>query len=211
MNWLNNLKQKIENSQTEAIKRQEEARMERIKVKCPFCKAQIPANATRCSHCAADLSSKETQANIESQIKADRKKIITGFVALAIFVIFFIILIASISTNAPKSTNQSVTSVQVGQDGFLRSNGDSDGITFLATTPEAFDELMKTIRAKDTAGLLEMAAYGRAFGVTNGTKVKVIDSAIGRRRVRIMQGVKPIDSDKVGLAGWVPMEWVKSQ
>lgn len=211
MNWLKNLSQKIKDNQAESIKRQEEARLESVKVKCPFCKEQVPANAMRCSHCTADLSSKETRVNIEDQMKTDKKKVITGLIALAVFSIFLIIFIYGMATNMPKSTNQSVTSVQVGQDGFLRSSNDPDGITFLATTPEAFNELIKTIQAKDTVGLLAMAAYGKAFGVTNGSFVKVIDTAFGRRRVRILLGVKPVDQDKIGRSGWVPSEWVKSQ
>jgi len=103
------------------------------------------------------------------------------------------------------------TSLSIGDEGFLKVGDDPNNIVFIATDLDAFDELMKIIRAKDAYGLLELGMQGRAFGVTNGTKVKIIDTAIGKRRVRIIQGVKPIDEDKVGLSGWIPKEWVVPQ
>jgi|GEM_PF-2268835 len=103
------------------------------------------------------------------------------------------------------------TSLSIGDEGFLKVGDDPNNIVFIATDLDAFDELMKIIRAKDAYGLLELGMQGKAFGVTNGTKVKIIDTAMGKRRVRIIQGVKPIDEDKVGLSGWIPKEWVVPQ
>src|SRR3989338_11123437 len=66
---------------------------ENIKIKCPFCKDKIPSNATRCSHCTADLSGKEAQDNIEKQLKRRKKNIIVGLSFFG-FLIFLVVIVA---------------------------------------------------------------------------------------------------------------------
>lgn len=111
------------------------------------------------------------------------------------------------SATAPQPASPS--SAGPGAEGVVRSSSDSSGIVFIATTPEAFDEMTKALIAQDAYGMLQLAAEGKVFGVTNGTRVKVIDIGFTKKRVRILQGVTPVDQDKVGLAGWVPYEWAK--
>lgn len=211
MEWLKNLNQKMRETRDNRKKVAEEARLERIKVKCPFCKDLIPSNATKCSHCTADLTGKEAREKIEGQIKQQRKILIIGTsVVCGIFLIIFISVVASISSN-PQQAAKTQSTIGIGDDGVLRSSDDSSGIVFLATTLEALTELTKTIIAKDAVGLLQLSIEGKAFGVGNGSQVKVIDSEVGTRRVRITQGVNPVDQDKIGRSGWVPSEWVKAQ
>ena len=78
----------------------------------------------------------------------------------------------------------------------------------LATDKPSFDELTKALTANDSMGVLQLAAAGKVFGVSSGSRVLVIDRDTFTRKVRILAGVKDIDTDKVGLAGWVPFEWV---
>ncbi len=208
MNWLKNLNQKLTEAREGRKKVAEDSRRERIKVKCPLCKDVIPSNATKCSHCTADLTGKDARENIEGQIKQQKRDLMIGVILVCgIFLVIFIGLVV-VDSNTQQPT-QSPQSVGIGDDGVLRSSDDPSGIVFLATTPDALVELTKTIIAKDAVGLLQLSIEGIAFGVTNGTRIKVIDSEVGTRRVRIIQGVNPVDQDKVGRSGWVPREWVK--
>ena len=184
----------------------------KYKVKCPFCKAGIPADALKCSHCTADLTEQKSQMEIERQIREIKKRGIVVGVISVILVISFFGLIGWISLSTPATpSQQQITKLQIGDEGFLKVGDDPNQVVFLATDLDAFNELLKIIRAKDEYGLLTLGLQGRAFGVTNGTKVKIIDTGLGKRRVRIIQGIKPIDEDKVGLSGWIPKEWVVSQ
>lgn len=187
--------------------------LEKIKVKCPLCKDLIPANALRCSHCAGDLTDASVKAKIDEQVAASQKH---SKVFVAILLIFIFWMIISVSSNSSTPHNYSSSSAQApthktlgtGEQGVLRMGSDPTQIVLLATTETAFDTLTKTLMANDTTGILELSSQGAIFGVTNGSKVLVIDRSYGKRKVRIIEGVRPIDTDKVGLSGWVPMEWV---
>lgn len=101
--------------------------------------------------------------------------------------------------------------IEIGQEGFLRLGGNStkpDDVVLLASSKDEFSQLSKAAIAKDTMGILELKGV---FGVSSGTKVLVIESGVGIRKVRILSGVRAVDNDKIGLAGWVPMEFVVSK
>jgi hypothetical protein len=73
----------------------------------------------------------------------------------------------------------------------------------------ASDELIKSALASDTRGLETMVTQGRAFIVSSGTRVLVIDRdcagmmyTYSRTRVRILSG--PFED----ASGWVPSEFV---
>lgn len=99
------------------------------------------------------------------------------------------------------------TKAAIGDTAFLRLEGISDPeqVICLGSTEEEFSQVGKSLLAKDFIGLLEIPG---AFCVSNGTKVQVIDSAYGVRKVRILEGVREVDSDKVYRSGWTAMEWV---
>ena len=189
--------------------------LEKIKVKCPLCKDLIPANALRCSHCAGDLTEAGVKAKIDEQVVASQKKSKVLGAILLIFIFWMIISISS-SDSTPAGSSSSSTpppaptqnTLGTGEQGVLRMGSDPTQIVLLATTESSFDELSKTLMANDTIGVLELGSEGKVFGVTNGTKVLVIDRSFGKRKVRITEGVRAVDTDKVGLSGWVPMEWV---
>ena len=93
------------------------------------------------------------------------------------------------------------TTVGIGDDGALRMN--AEGPLLLAVDPAAFDELVKSSRAHDAIGIAELMAARRVFECAQGARVRVIDRGMYRRKVRIMSGPQS------GLAGWVPVEWVR--
>jgi hypothetical protein len=180
----------------------------KYQVKCPFCKSKISADALKCPHCTADLTGKEIQSEIEKQILEIKKN--TTIAVIFILLISFFVLFISL-TSSPLTSQQQITELKIGDEGFLKVGNDPNQVVFLATDLDTFDKLLKVIQAKDEYALLNFALQGKVFGVTNGTKVKIIDKSFGKRKVRIIQGVKPVDEDKVGLSGWVPVEWVVSQ
>ncbi len=117
-------------------------------------------------------------------------------------------------SNIPSNTNNSTAnnSLKIGDKGYLRlpNIGDPTQVIFFAVNKDSYDQLSKSLIAKDTYGILELAQKGIVFGVSNGTEIQVIDSDMFIRKVRIIKGVRPVDDDKVGLSGWVPAEWVVS-
>ena len=75
----------------------------KYKVKCPFCKAGIPADALKCSHCTADLTEYKSQMDIERQIREIKKRGIAFAIIIGLFVIFFIWMLSSSTPSTPSS------------------------------------------------------------------------------------------------------------
>jgi hypothetical protein len=102
------------------------------------------------------------------------------------------------SGKAPNSTK-----VPIGKEGLL--SGTSGTITPVGTSETALQQFLKSHRAKDKHGIVQMMASGSVFMVDNGTKVLVIDygESLGMRKIRILEGTRE------GRAGYVPYEWVK--
>lgn len=111
---------------------------------------------------------------------------------------------------APASTPNATNDVKVGQEGYLRlpGNDDQTQVICLGETKEDFNEINKSLVAKDFMGIINNSG---AFCVHNGSKVLVIDKDFPARKVRVLKGTKPVDQDKVGLAGYVNYEWVLAQ
>lgn len=135
---------------------------------------------------------------------------------LIVVILFFIIGTSMTDSSAPKnevaSTPPATTSdnLTVGQEGYIRlpNNPDPTQIICLGTTKGDADKIGDALLAKDYMGLLEIPG---AFCVHNGTKALLIEKSFPLRRVRITEAYQKIDQDKVGLAGWLPMEWVVSK
>lgn len=140
-------------------------------------------------------------------------KIILGS-TLALIILFMILAAVAVPSDFSTPTNsQQSTSPQelrtIGAEGFLRLSNidDPEQVIFLTPTQELWDEVGKVFLSKDAYGMLELSQKG-VFGISNGTKVLVIDRSFTLTKVRILKGVRPIDEDKIGLAGWTPKEWV---
>jgi hypothetical protein len=85
------------------------------------------------------------------------------------------------------------------------------------STPQAFDELMKWTVRGDNAEVKRTMARTRSIAVNGGMKVKILDLAFGKRKVRVLtndageallkdeQGVFPADP-RIGRECWVVAE-----
>ncbi|KKQ26941.1 MAG: hypothetical protein US42_C0018G0015 [Candidatus Magasanikbacteria bacterium GW2011_GWC2_37_14] len=176
--------------------------------KCRHCQGIVDIKAKKCQHCSSDLRN--------------------WFIRHKIISIILIIILYAIGSQSLSDTNkarqaaklnndgsttstsaevQNDNNLQVGQDSYLRLPNISDPgqKICLGTTTDDADKITKAMLANDFLGLLEIPG---AFCVSNGTKVKLIEKDFPLRRVRIVEGVNKIDSDKVGLSGWVPLEFV---
>jgi cell division protein FtsX len=176
------------------------------------------------------VDEEKVRAEARQKYEKPKKKHQKGLWITFIILVLAIIGMASMSgsKNSSNSSSQQSTTIQntntreeatqnqntsqwlsIGEEGILKT-GDVDPI-FLATDEESFDLLSKALLANDTAGVIELAGQNKVFGVSSGSKVKVVDQKTFIRKVRVLEGVKSVDSDKVGQAGWVPVEWVVKQ
>ncbi len=132
---------------------------------------------------------------------------------LIVVFLFFIIGTGMADPSTPKNevANTSSTTASdnliVGQEGYIRlpNNPDTTQIICLGKTKSDADKIGEVLLAKDYMGLLEIPG---AFCVHNGTKALLIEKSFPLRRVRITEAYQKVDQDKVGQAGWLPLEWV---
>ena len=105
------------------------------------------------------------------------------------------------TTTQPVQTTTESTpeKVSVGEEGYVNVPSPK---AIIALTESDFNELSKIYLANDMTGVYEFLVSGKGFAVPNGTKVLVIDSAVGSHKVRILEG------DSIGQAGWIVMEWI---
>ena len=73
----------------------------------------------------------------------------------------------------------------------------------LGITKESADAVGKALLSKDMVGISNLLQAGTAIMINDCTKVKVIDTAVGYKQVRILEG------DEINKAGWIPSEWLK--
>jgi len=100
-----------------------------------------------------------------------------------------------------------INDMQVGDDGFLRIPDVSDPkqVICLGATKDEAGQITSALLIKDYIGILELPG---AFCVGNGSKIKLLEKDFPYRRVRIIEGINEVDTDKFGLSGWLPLEWV---
>ena len=129
------------------------------------------------------------------------------------FVLFIVVISALAASDKEKlgdvpvqPTTQATTPKQervgVGDEGYVKSSSGTANKTLIATSEANFDALVKASVANDTIGIAQLVLEGRLFAVEDGTKVLVIDSTVGARQVRILEG------ELFGETGWLPMEFV---
>jgi hypothetical protein len=75
--------------------------------------------------------------------------------------------------------------------------------SFLGTTKQAYDKIVKLCVAKDSVGITELIYNGYCFIVEDGTRAKVIDSTVLCVEVRILSGKQE------GKSGWISRDLVK--
>lgn len=118
------------------------------------------------------------------------------FFAMVIVITISILLLSSWISNSDYESPY----VNVGEEGVLYS--DELEYIGLAVTKADFDELIDSSVANDKIGYAEVYERGDAYFVDVGTRVLVIDSSIGAKEVRILEG------DLYGETGWVVQEYV---
>ena len=146
-----------------------------------------------------------------SATKPKKRWYLSGWALVLYFIIFIFIVGSSGSNNSnPSPTQTSPSGSSISESGFLRlpNNNDPEQVICLGPTKESYNQIGKALLANDMIGLLEIPG---AFCVSNGSRVKLIESSFALRRVRIETGVRPVDSDKVGMSGWVAKEFVVKQ
>lgn len=73
---------------------------------------------------------------------------------------------------------------------------------YVGTTKEAHEKITKAVLAKDAVGVAQFLRNGDVIQLAEGTKVLVIDFALGLREVRVLEG------DNFGKSAWLPKEWI---
>lgn len=145
---------------------------------------------------------------IQQNIKVHLKRSVKVLIVLVFFSIAISVNTNNQTENLSKTTH---SGVEIGQNAYLRfpevSTQESQLIC-LSGTKEGYAQVMKSIRAKDAVGLLEIPG---AFCVQTGVKVLVIDKSVTMTRVKILEAYQDIDKDKVGISGWLPYEWVSKE
>jgi len=183
--------------------------------KCPFCAEEINDEAVKCRHCGEMLNSSANATKIAGRFKNKKlKRASIGCLVFAVL-IFVIIFIAAISdksnsgekANSSTSAQQKANNMKVGDEGYLRlpDATSTEQLICLGETKEAYNQISRSIAAGDYMGIVQTTG---AFCVGNGTKVLLIEKSFPLRKVRIIQGSRDIDSDKAGIAGYLPLEWV---
>ena len=152
---------------------------------CKQCQGEIPDKAKKCKHCG-------------SRVPMTKKQTLITIFAGSI-VLFIILGLGQMGSNASGINSSSSTMVSIGDEAKLKASSDTIPV---AIDEKAFDELTKAAVAGDDIGFAQIFLEGRAFPISSGTKVKVIDQTMFRRKIRILEG------DKLGMSGWVDSELV---
>lgn len=141
---------------------------------CPDCGSPLSNSARSCPHCGKPITSPITMGCA----------IIAGFLLL-------LYIISSITTNTtptPTTTNTTpaVLGKSIGDEARLFMKDQRDIVIGLEEND--WEECVTLLQAKDFNGIALMVLSGRAIMVSSGTRVKIIDSSWGKRRIRILEG-----------------------
>lgn len=130
-----------------------------------------------------------------------RKAVVIGLSGSVVAIVLIVLVALQARPTKPSgSVPLTPHSVGIGETGVL-SKGDGE-IVPLGATKVDFDQMTKTLLAKDDVGWNELVTSGRVIGVDHGTRVRVIDRGLYWRQVRVMEGTYKDRS------GYLPVEWV---
>ena len=129
------------------------------------------------------------RVELEEVYRQRRQRQLTFFkVAFGVLALFVLVAFIGIVRNL---TPNFVDQFTVGGEAELSIS------TMLAVDDDAFSEMMDFQTADDQVGLNLMSQSGRAFSLTEGTRVLIIERRFGSFMVRAMEG------RHVGRSGWV--------
>lgn len=152
-------------------------------IKCHECKAEISSEAVTCPKCGAK----------------PKKPVFKRNFGCGTLILIGLIL-AIVAAILPDSNTTAVRAPAPGSVGTEVALRVSSGDVVVTANEAAYQQFVKMSVASDFVGMAQMEVAGLLFRVPSGTKARVIDSGIGRRQVRIMEG------QKIGASGWVPAE-----
>lgn len=139
----------------------------------------------------------------ESDRSVRRVFLIGGASAVAAIVLIVVIATQGSRSPTPQPNATERQTIGIGGIGLL-SKGDGD-IVPLGVTKLDFDQMTKTLLAKDDVGWRELIGSGRVIGTPDGTRARVVDRGMYWRQVRLLDG--PFKD----RSGYVPMEWVRPE
>jgi len=137
-----------------------------IKIKCPFCKAQIPSDALRCSHCSADLSDVKAQQEIKKQVSQKKK------VSIAVTVIFIILAVLLIRScvSSPDTTSKmpsdKSSTGQVSDEPSPRQESEQEVLellSFRCYTEYSYFHIVGEVKNISNKSLEDVVAVGKAY------------------------------------------------
>ncbi len=135
-----------------------------------------------------------------------------AIIALAAISIVIVIALVRRSTSDPANpaatgaTGQSSASpsrgnLSVGSEARV-AVGNRDSI-MMAADERALDELVAALSANDTNRIGSLVESGRVFSVDSNTRVRILESGLGKLKVRVLEGASVV------MEGWVPDRWVR--
>jgi hypothetical protein len=136
---------------------------------------------------------------MDQQVK---KKWYKRWWVIVLFGVIAVVLISSIGGSDTATVTRSEF-FNPGEEGYLRIS--ESNIISVLNTPEIHAQFMKAGLAKDTYGMAKIISDGGGFNVNAGTKVLVIDSEVGIRKVRVLDGEHSMKE------GWVSKEFISKQ
>lgn len=136
---------------------------------------------------------------MDQQVK---KKWYKRWWAIVLFGVIAVVVLSNIGGNDTTTVIKSEF-FNPGEEGYLRVSGSN--IVSVLNTPEIQNQFMKAGLAKDTYGMAKIISDGGGFNVTTGTKVLVIDSEVGIRKVRVLDGEHSMKE------GWVAKEFISKE
>jgi hypothetical protein len=104
-------------------------------------------------------------------------------------------------STAPTGDAPARGSLSVGSEARVAA-GNRDTI-MIAVDQKAMDEMVAALSTVDDNRLQSLVDSGRVFTVLNNTKVRVLESELGKVKVRVLEG------ESVVMEGWVPDRWIR--
>jgi hypothetical protein len=108
---------------------------------------------------------------------------------------------ATKSSPSPAGTSSTGGTLSVGSEASVAA-GNRETI-MIAVDQRTLDEMVTALSTVDNNRLQSLVDSGRVFTVRSNTKVRILESELGKVRVRVLEG------ESVVMEGWVPDRWIR--